>query len=263
MAAYLIARVKVDDVSLLKDYLAATPPIVKKYHGRFIARGGSTLTLEGPEESRRIVVIEFPTLSDAEAFYRSPEYSQVRKLREGVAVAEFIAVDGVSEASQTEKPSYRRFLVDLRTHPPRSPRLKLGPFILLARCLDKCRAHLAGVAGEYEYDSMIDRWLFAFKGITGDEFKAKVAEGLSDDEMLAWFWKAGKPRTEAEALAWSADVLRYSLSYDPTGDLHATVKRVEYLTAACEKFGLEPLITPVLERLELEDIRSFEKSKTS
>jgi uncharacterized protein (DUF1330 family) len=95
MPAYIIARVKVENVSLLKDYLAATPPIVKKYHGRFIARGGLTVTLEGPEESRRIVLIEFPALSDAEAFYHSPEYSQARKLRAGVAVAEFIAVDGV------------------------------------------------------------------------------------------------------------------------------------------------------------------------
>jgi hypothetical protein len=135
----------------------------------------------------------------------------------------------------------------------------LGPFILLARCLDKCRAHLGGVAGEYEYDSMIDRWLFAFKGVTSEEFEARVAEGLSDEEMLAWFRNAGTPRTEAEAGAWSADVLRYSLSYDPTGDLHATLKRVEYLTAACKKLGLEPLVTPVLERLESDDRRSFGK----
>ncbi|MHC4540451.1 MAG: DUF1330 domain-containing protein [Planctomycetota bacterium] len=53
------------------------------------------MTLEGPPESRRIVIIEFPELSDAEAFYNSPEYSEARKLREGVAVADFIAVDGV------------------------------------------------------------------------------------------------------------------------------------------------------------------------
>ena len=97
MAAYIIARLEVEDVSLLKDYLVTTPPIVKKYRGRFIARGGSTVTLEGPEETRRIVLIEFPALSDAEAFYHSPEYSQARKLREGVTVAEFIVVDGVPE----------------------------------------------------------------------------------------------------------------------------------------------------------------------
>ena len=98
MAAYLIARVEVEDLSLLKDYFLATPPIVKKYHGKFIARGGSTVTLEGPQESRRIVLIEFPSLSDAEAFYHSPEYSQARMLREGVAVADFIVVDGIYDS---------------------------------------------------------------------------------------------------------------------------------------------------------------------
>lgn len=95
MAAYLIARVEVEDITLLKDYLAATPPIIEKYHGKFMARGGTTITFEGPEETRRIVLIEFPSLSDAEAFYHSREYKKARKLREGVAVAEFIAVDGV------------------------------------------------------------------------------------------------------------------------------------------------------------------------
>jgi uncharacterized protein (DUF1330 family) len=96
MSAYIVARVAVDDPALLKEYLAATPPIIEKYQGKFISRGGSTITLEGPTESRRIVIIEFPELSDAEAFYNSPEYTEARKLRERVAVADFIAVNGVS-----------------------------------------------------------------------------------------------------------------------------------------------------------------------
>ena len=95
MAAYLIARLDVADPTLLADYLKATPPVVAKYRGKFVARGGTTVTLEGPRETRRIVILEFPTLDDAQAFYHSPEYTAARKLREGIAVAEFIAVDGV------------------------------------------------------------------------------------------------------------------------------------------------------------------------
>ncbi len=95
MAAYIVARVSVADPSLLKDYLNATPQIVEKYGGKFIARGGPTITLEGPEETRRVVIIEFPSLADAETFYRSREYSQAKKLRADVAVAEFIAIDGI------------------------------------------------------------------------------------------------------------------------------------------------------------------------
>jgi uncharacterized protein (DUF1330 family) len=95
MAAYLIARMEVEEITLLKDYLTTTPSIIEQYHGKFMARGGPTITFEGPEETRRIVLIEFPSLSDAEGFYHSHEYAEARKLREGVAVAEFIAVDGI------------------------------------------------------------------------------------------------------------------------------------------------------------------------
>lgn len=95
MPAYLIIRMHAEEPGLLKDYQAATPAIIAKYKGRFIARGGSVVTLEGPEETRRIVIIEFPGMADAEAFYRSPEYDMARKLREGLAVAEFIAVEGI------------------------------------------------------------------------------------------------------------------------------------------------------------------------
>lgn len=97
MPAYIVIRINVDEPELLKDYQAATPPIIEKYGGRFVARGGPVVTLEGPVESRRIVIIEFPELSDAETFYHSPEYTQARKLREGIAVAEFIAIDGIKQ----------------------------------------------------------------------------------------------------------------------------------------------------------------------
>ena len=76
--------------------------------------------------------------------------------------------------------------------------------------------------------------------------------------MLDWLRQAGIPRTEAEIQTWSADVLRYSPAHDPTGILHATPERLAYLTAQCVKYGLDPLTTPVLERLELDDLRSFE-----
>ena len=95
MAAYLIGRVSTDNSTLLSGYQAAVPEIIKKYRGRFIARGGTTITLEGPIEPRRIVIIEFPELSDAQEFYHSHEYTTARNLREGIAVVEFIVVDGI------------------------------------------------------------------------------------------------------------------------------------------------------------------------
>jgi uncharacterized protein (DUF1330 family) len=72
-----------------------TPDIIAQYGGRFIVRGGETVTLEGPEEKWRIVVVEFPDLARAEEFYHSPEYADAKKIRAGAAEAQFIAVSGV------------------------------------------------------------------------------------------------------------------------------------------------------------------------
>ena len=40
---------------------------------------------------------------------------------------------------------------DLSKTPPRSPRERLGGFVIAARMLDKARADLAGTQGEYNY----------------------------------------------------------------------------------------------------------------
>lgn len=94
MTAYIVVRVKVTDPEQYKRYAARTPDCVASFGGRFIARGGETVTLEGPEFSDRMVIIEFPSLERAKEFYRSPEYTEIKALREHAGVAEFIAVDG-------------------------------------------------------------------------------------------------------------------------------------------------------------------------
>ena len=76
-------------------YLRATPAVIAKSGGRHIARGGETVTLEGPEEKRRVVLIGFPSMEQARKFHNSPEYRQVRQLREGAAEGEILAIDGV------------------------------------------------------------------------------------------------------------------------------------------------------------------------
>lgn len=97
MTAYVVVRIKADNPSLLRDYQAIAPPIIEKYKGKFLARGGDVLTLEGPDETRRIILIEFPSLEDAKAYYQSKEYTNAIELRKGVSETEIIAVAGVNE----------------------------------------------------------------------------------------------------------------------------------------------------------------------
>ena len=97
MSAYLILRGVVHDPEAYKEYTKRTPEIIAKFGGKFIVRGGKTITLEGPEETRRVVIVEFPSLEQAEAFYNSPEYQAAIPYRQRAAEAEMILVEGVSE----------------------------------------------------------------------------------------------------------------------------------------------------------------------
>jgi uncharacterized protein (DUF1330 family) len=95
MPAYWIVRVDVKDREQFAEYAKKTPEFFARYGARYLVRGGQTESLEGPDESRRIVVIEFPSLEAAEQCYRSAEYQEIRQLRVGAAVGEIIAVEGV------------------------------------------------------------------------------------------------------------------------------------------------------------------------
>ncbi len=92
---------------------------------------------------------------------------------------------------------------DLRSSYPRSPNDLVGDYILLGRILDKCRAVLAGTNGEYNYNCPLDRRFFDFTGVDANAFKDQVAQGKTDEEMLAWVKANSAPRSEDEILAWS------------------------------------------------------------
>ncbi len=97
MPGYMIARIEVTDWERYRQYTKATPAAIAKYGGKFLVRGGDVLTLEGPAEKRRLVVLEFPSVEQAQTFYRSPEYSAAKKLRADAAVGEFLIVEGCEQ----------------------------------------------------------------------------------------------------------------------------------------------------------------------
>ena len=95
--------------------------------------------------------------------------------------------------------------MNLTQRPPRSPRVRLGGYVLLPRMLDKCRAELAGTSGEYHYNCPLDQRFFRFTGIDAEQLKAEVARGLGDAEILAWV-EANAPvkHSDYEIAQWSA-----------------------------------------------------------
>lgn len=94
MPAYLLVQADVNDWDAYREYMRRTPRVIAKFGGRFIVRGGERMTLEGTAAETRIAILEFATLADVEAFYRSPEYEEVKKFRDGAGEARFVALAG-------------------------------------------------------------------------------------------------------------------------------------------------------------------------
>jgi hypothetical protein len=94
---------------------------------------------------------------------------------------------------------------DLTRRPPRSPRVRLGGFVILPRMLDKGRALIARKNGEYLYACPIDQRLLGFVGINPAALKKQLATGKGDGEILEWIQKHAKiKQTASEIDAWSA-----------------------------------------------------------
>jgi Domain of unknown function (DUF5069) len=91
---------------------------------------------------------------------------------------------------------------DLTKFPPRSPRVRLGGYVILPRMLDKGRATLAGKQGEYHYACPLDQRFLEFVGIDPEALKKEL--GKSDTEVLEWITANAKhKRNELEIANWS------------------------------------------------------------
>ena len=110
---------------------------------------------------------------------------------------------------------------DLTERPPRSPRVRLGGYVLLPRILDKGRAAVAGKLGEYHFRGIgMDRHFFNFVGLDYESLKNELARGLGDGEMLAWVQANAKtPRQPWEIVAWS----EYHLRRAPDSDTETLI----------------------------------------
>ena len=91
--AYWIVRVSVRQPEHYPDYLAAARPAFEKFGAKFIVRGGQFELMEGRARERNVVV-EFADYETAMACYRSSEYQHAKAIRQQVADADFIIVEG-------------------------------------------------------------------------------------------------------------------------------------------------------------------------
>ena len=94
MAAYMIANLDVRDAKAFEEYRKRVEPIIARFGGRYIVRGGTMRVLEGDLPLKRVVLLEFPSVEAAQRFYDSPEYRPVMQIRLDSTKSDVVIVDG-------------------------------------------------------------------------------------------------------------------------------------------------------------------------
>lgn len=96
MPAYMIITAKVHDrEKFITGYGAAAAALIPKFGGEYLLRGPGAELLEGSfGEGASMVISKWPSREAARAFWNSPEYAEVRKLREGLAEVQVLLIDG-------------------------------------------------------------------------------------------------------------------------------------------------------------------------
>lgn len=97
MPAYVIVDIAIHDPATYERYKLLAPASISTYGGRYLARGGTTTTLEGEWQPSRLVILEFPDAERAREWWGSPEYAEAKALRQASARTDMVLLEGLPE----------------------------------------------------------------------------------------------------------------------------------------------------------------------
>ena len=95
MPAYVVVNVTVHDPARYEEYKRLATPTVPADGGRSVARGAPVEVREGGWTPSRLVILEFPTLERARAWWESPEYAPAKAVRQSCADTQLVITDGL------------------------------------------------------------------------------------------------------------------------------------------------------------------------
>ncbi len=93
MAAYWIAHVTVTDADAYGEYAKRATGAIEAHGGEFLARATRTIWLEGNERARNVVV-QFPSVENAEACYQSEAYQEALSYARGASERDLCIIEG-------------------------------------------------------------------------------------------------------------------------------------------------------------------------
>jgi uncharacterized protein (DUF1330 family) len=96
--AYVVAEITVTDPQAYEEYRKLVLPTVLAFDGQFLVRGGARIQCEGVDDAHhdqmRTVILGFPSLSQARAWYDSPAYKEAKALRQAASQGRLFIVEG-------------------------------------------------------------------------------------------------------------------------------------------------------------------------
>jgi len=96
---YVVAEIDVKDPEAYRDYVSQAFPVIQKFGGRFLTRGGTTIPVEGRLPAQRVMIIEFASLEQAKAFEFSKDYTDIAPLRRKSADSRLFLVEGAADVA--------------------------------------------------------------------------------------------------------------------------------------------------------------------
>ena len=104
MPAYVISMMSIHDPETYSQYTDLTPPLVKKYGGKFLTRGEEVTTAEGTPYKGRMVILEFPNKKSIEEWFADPEYQAAMKFRHASSTMHMLLIQEGGENTLNPDP---------------------------------------------------------------------------------------------------------------------------------------------------------------
>ncbi len=94
MPAYLLSFVRIEDAEAhARDYLPYAHSIVEKYGGKALSVTEEFDVWEGSLPEGRLILMEFPSKKDADAFYADPDYQPLKEIRKKISSSDSMLFD--------------------------------------------------------------------------------------------------------------------------------------------------------------------------
>ena len=96
MKAYLVLDLAIHDLAGFAPYIRSIPAQIEKHAGRYIVQGVEPTPIEGDWRPERMVIIEFPSRENAEAFLSDPDCKALFRIRHATTTGRLVLADGCS-----------------------------------------------------------------------------------------------------------------------------------------------------------------------